>query len=473
MTVAPWDDEAWYASPTWSLIHHGNTGTTFLEPIGDFFKGINQWTYWVLPLQFVAQWPWYKVFGAGLLSARYFDMAWGLVALLAWGLIIRRLTGNAVMGFWTMALMACDYQFVAQMSLNRMDAMALSLASLAILSFVELREKNLIWAVLISQTCVAACGLTHPTPGVPALCAVVFLTLYFDRSRIGIKHVAIAAVPYVLGAAAWYAYISIAPDFFTAQFFGNVVDIDRLGGFRHPLTAIVREVGRYWGMGGHDLYMQSRLYEIKTLAILAYFVALGSLLAHKETRQDPRIRPVLWLLLVYVLVMTFYDNTKDVKYGVHLVPIYDALTAIWLVWCWRRAGSWRWIGAAWACIFAGVGVGGLLYTILVKDPYHHEFLPAANYLKAHAQPGDLILGGSELGFPLGFGSNVDDDQHFTYFSRKTPEFIVFNQNYRTMLENSRHEQPPKQYEYTMKMIDEDFQSVYSAPGYEILQRKTK
>ena len=153
LTVPPWDDEAWYASPTWSLIHHGNTGTSFLEPIGQFFKGINQWTYWVVPLQFLAQWPWYKIFGAGLLSARFFDIAWGLVALIAWGFIIRKLTGDAVMGFWAIALMACDYQFVAQMSLNRMDAMSLSLASLAILSFVELREKNLLGAIVLSQAC--------------------------------------------------------------------------------------------------------------------------------------------------------------------------------------------------------------------------------------------------------------------------------------------------------------------------------
>ena len=226
-------------------------------------------------------------------------------------------------------------------------------------------------------------------------------------------------------------------------------------------------------MGGHDLFMQSRLYQIKTLAILAYFVALGSLLAHAETRQDPHVRPILWLLLVYVIVMTFYDNTKDVKYGVHMVPIYDAVLAIWLVWCWRRAGSWRWIGAAWAAVFAVVGVGGLLYTTLVKDSYHHEFLPAANYVKAHAQPGDLILGGSEFGFPFGFDANMVDDEHFTYFSRKIPSFVVLNPNYRGMLENSRHEQPPKQYEYTMQMMKDDFKSVYNAGGYEILRRKAK
>src|SRR5436305_1896131 len=49
LTTYPWNDEAWYASPSWSYIHYGHTGTPLLETAGKFWKGINQHTYWVAP----------------------------------------------------------------------------------------------------------------------------------------------------------------------------------------------------------------------------------------------------------------------------------------------------------------------------------------------------------------------------------------------------------------------------------------
>lgn len=471
LSTSPWNDEAWYSSPSWSLIHHGTTGTPLLETAGRFWRGINLRTYWVVPLQFFVQVPWFKVFGFSLLSARFFAMTWGLVGLLSWGLIVRRFTGNGLMGFWTMLLMAFDYQFVSQMALDRMDAMSLGLASLAILAYLELREWNLAAAVVVSQTCVAACGLTHPTPGIPVLCAVAFLAVYFDRSRINWKLLILAAVPYLIFAAGWYWYISFAPDLFRAQFLGNVTDIDRLGGFHHPLRAILGELRRHAGMGGFAPGMAT-LYRIKILAVFVYFAAAAALLFDREARREPGIRPLLGLWLVYVVVMTFYDNTKEVKYGVHLVPVYDAVVAVWLVWIWQRRQSRRWLAAAAAALFLAVNTGGLLYTTFVKDDYHRAYLPVAQFLKSHAKSSDLILAGSELGFAMGFDCNMVDDDRFTYSSGKTPDFIVVSPNYRDFIEAHRRTWVPL-YNFIQNLLTEDYERVYSQQGYEVLQRRKK
>lgn len=58
--------------------------------------------------------------------------------------------------------LTCDYQFASQMALARMDAMAVALATLAILSYLELRNRRFIWAIVLSQAAVAACGLRIP-----------------------------------------------------------------------------------------------------------------------------------------------------------------------------------------------------------------------------------------------------------------------------------------------------------------------
>ena len=118
LSTQPWNDEAWYTSPSLSLIKNGTTATPLLEPVGHFWKGIDQRTYWVVPLVFYEQVPWFEIFGFSLLSARLHAMAWGLVALFSWGWIVHKLTGDRAMAFATMAALACDYQFVSQTALS-------------------------------------------------------------------------------------------------------------------------------------------------------------------------------------------------------------------------------------------------------------------------------------------------------------------------------------------------------------------
>ncbi len=149
-------------------------------------------TYWVVPLQFFVQVPWIEVFGFGLITMRMFAICWGLIALLAWTRIAFLLSRSIVAALLTALFLACDYQFDSQMALARMDAMAVAFATLAILAYLELRNKRLLSAVVVSQAAVVACGLTHPTAGVPAFVAVLVLTLVLDFSRIRIVHLAAA-----------------------------------------------------------------------------------------------------------------------------------------------------------------------------------------------------------------------------------------------------------------------------------------
>jgi hypothetical protein len=453
LSTQPWNDEAWYTSPSLSLIKNGTTATPLLEPVGHFWKGIDQRTYWVVPLTF------------------YEQVAWGLVTLFSWGWIVHKLTRDRVMAFATMAALACDYQFVSQTALARMDAMALGLASLAVLLYLSLRESHFGWAIFSAQFAVVACGLTHPTAGVPAFVALAFLTLYLDRRRLDWKSVAVAFVPYLLGLAFWGWYISFAPDLFRAQFFGNVGDIDRLGGFAHPLRAMARELGRYAGMSGFQAGMQP-LYRIKLGVILVYFLAVGCLFARKETREHAGIRTLLWLWTVYFLSMTFFDNTKEVKYAIHIVALFDALVAVWVVSWWRRGGAARMLSAAGAAVFVSVGVGGLLYTSLIQRDYEKIYLPAALFLEHTAQPGDLILGGSELGFALGFDRNIVDDNSFTYVTHKVPVFIALSNNYKAFLSGYRTRGLPIP-RYFDRLLVEKYVRVYSNRGYDIFEERSK
>jgi hypothetical protein len=141
------------------------------------------------------------------------------------------------------------------------------------------------------------------------------------------------------------------------------------------------------------------------------------------------------------------------------------------VWVWRRRQSQRWMAVAAAVLFFAVNTGGLFYTFL-KDDYHKTYLPVAHFLKSNAKSSDLILAGSEFGFAMGFDRNMVDDDRFTYFSHKTPDFIVVSPNYRGFIEADRRTWVPV-YNFIQNFLAENYQQVYSQQGYEILQRRKK
>jgi hypothetical protein len=234
---------------------------------------------------------------------------------------------------------------------------------------------------------------------------------------------------------------------------------------------MVREVGRYAGMAGFQPGMQ-HLYRIKLGVILVYFLAVGCLFARKESRQNPGIRTLLWLWTVYFVSMTFYENTKEVKYAIHIVALFDAVVAVWVVSWWRRGGGDRILSAAAAAVFVSVGVGGLLYTSLIQRDYEKIYLPAAVFLEHTARPGDLILGGSELGFALGFDRNIVDDNSFTYITRKTPVFIAMSNNYKEFLRSYRARALPMS-RYFDRLLAEKYVRVYSNRGYDIFEERSR
>ena len=468
LTAQPWNDEAWYTAPSLNLIVHGNTGTPYLETTHKFWKGIDKRTYWVVPLQFFAQVPWIKVFGFSLVKMRSFAIFWGLVAMLSWGLTVWKLTGQRMAAAAAMLFIACDYQFDSQVSLARMDAMALGLSSLAIACYVELRERNFSLAMITSQAGVVGCGLTHPTAGVPAFTGVLFLIIYLDWRKIRFRHILPAAAPYLAGAVFWGWYISEAPDLFRAQFLGNVTDIDRLGGFSHPLRAIWRECMRYWHMAGFAAGLNS-LYKAKIIVIGVYLVSALYFVFNKPARRKPGVGILLGLWLTYFVTMTFYENTKEVKYAIHIVCLYDVLLSLFVSALWNGSRIRKSIAVALSAAFVSVSVGGLLYAAILKDDVHNAYLPAARFLEKNAAQGDLILAGSEFGFALGFNRNIVDDGDFTFYSRKQPKYILIGNADRVRLAHLE-EIHPEVYQYFETMIAAKYDQVYSRGEYAIFER---
>src|SRR5439155_11835173 len=145
-SLLPWCDEGWFSDPAWNLMTRGVMANTVLDPTATWrqvqLEGIDRHTYWIMPLYVVAQVPWYKVTGFGLMQMRVFSTLWGLVALFAWFRILRTLADDRAVAYATLACLAVDFQFVYGASAGRMDMMAVALGSLGIALYLDLREKS-------------------------------------------------------------------------------------------------------------------------------------------------------------------------------------------------------------------------------------------------------------------------------------------------------------------------------------------
>jgi 4-amino-4-deoxy-L-arabinose transferase-like glycosyltransferase len=463
LTKTPEIDEGWFASPALNLITTGSMGTTVLEPSGTLtskLEGINQHTYWVMPLHLLAQAGWYEVFGFSLFSMRSLSIAWGLVALASWFLIIKALSGNLRLAMLAFAFIAFDFIFIMQASLGRMDMMCAALGFAAFATYLCTRDRGFTLAVFASQSLVAASLFTHPN-GVMAGAGLLFLTLYYDRPRIKWRHALIAATPYLIGAAAWGLYIIQSPASFAGQFSDQASG--RAPGLTAPLTALKEEFTRkYFEAFGLASY-STGVSRMKILVLVVYAAALAVAVCARAIRKHEGFRALLILTAIYFVIETFF-NHKLVFYLIHIIPMFAAVLAVCVNWCWSERRVPRQVIVTCVCAFLLLQITGVLYRIS-QNAYREDYLPAVAFLNQHSGEKSLVIGSAEMAFGVGF-ERVVDDIRFGYHSGKTPDFIVMGYHYGGLMK-ALEEREPAVYESATERLSHSYKQVYNHGSYQI------
>jgi hypothetical protein len=476
MSRRPWSDEGWFASPAYNLVNKGYMGTSILEtvePRGQQ-KGIDKYTYWIMPLDIVAQAAWYKILGFGLFQMRMLSAAWGLLAILSWWVIVYTLSGDRKLALLTSSIIAVDYAFMTGASFGRMDMMCAALSFAAFAAYLTFRERNFIAAIVVSQTLVVASGLTHPY-GILGFAGLLFLTLYFDRKRVQPRHVVLALIPYVIGAVGWGLYILQSPSLFLSQFIGNATAganyVGRLDGLTSPLTAFQREISlRYlvaFGWGGHSAGSSS-LASLKILLLLTYLTGILGALFTRSIRTHRGFRSLLYLSGIYFLILTLVDGQKLSWYLVHMIPLFAAVLAIFLNWLWINSRLPRWSIVALMSFFLMLQLGGMMLRIR-QNSFQKSYLPAANFLKTNASRSSLIMGSTELAFELGFDANLVDDIRLGYYTGKKPDFIVVDEIYEDAFKGVGT-QDLVVYQHVLDTLAKEYHPVYDHAFYKIYAR---
>ena len=471
LTHRPQIDEGLFASPAYNLATGGFLGTTVLEIENSPLTRINERTYWVQPLFLLNAAASFKIFGFSLFTLRLVSIFWGLVLLWSWFVIMHKLSANRGVAVLCLLLLACDYVILDNSASGRMDMMSASLGFAALAVYLGRREKNLLQAVLFSQILVVASGLTHPNGAMPFL-GVLFTTVYLDWKNLGLRHFAVALLPYAIGGAAfgWWIWQDFAA--WRAQFVDNVLMGGRMKGFESPLNGFVREfTSRYpqaFGLGrisgGH-----SGPVFLKSVILLGYLIGVGGVLLTRSLRENRQYRLLIYLAVIYFAFLALADGQKETPYLVHIVPFYLACLALWANWAWQNRPVPRAALAIGFCGFLALQTGGMALRIR-QNTYARVYQPAVDYLKQNSNERDLIMGGAELGFDLRFTDKFVSDGRFAYQTGKRPRFIVFDD----AAHNSWKESEvfaPELYLYIPILLSEEYRVVYENAAYKIYERR--
>ena len=468
--VAPYVDEAMLFSPARNLIVHGHMGSSIIDVTSELregmsLRGIDRYTFQIMPFSFLAQAAWYRAAGMGLFQLRMLSALFGILGLLAWYTIFSRLGQNSAAALLALVFISTDFVFVLAGAFGRNDMIAASLAAAGIGSYVYWREKRFLRAVFMSQCFVAASIFTHPA-GLLGLSAIVIVALSLDRGRIGIKALLVAPVPYIVAATAWGLYILQAPDIFAEQLRTNAAN--RFGGFSAPFQAFWLEIRmRYlaeFGLRDGD----GGAARLKLILLVLYFAGPLLVVLTPALRQRRPVRALLWIAAADFLIFAITEGTKQGYYLVHVLPLMEGLLALWIAETWTARRRLRPVLAGVALVFVGMNllrIGGIWH----KDRLHNEYGEAIAYLKGNTAPSQRIVGSCELAFGLGFDANLVDDHRLGYFSHKQPDVVVVNDRYRELFARMKVYKPEVA-AYVEELLRSRFTRRYDRNGWQVYVR---
>jgi hypothetical protein len=120
-----------------------------------------------------------------------------------------------------------------------------------------------------------------------------------------------------------------------------------------------------------------------------------------------------------------------------------------------------------------VEIAGLAYRIR-RDNYRNSFQPAMTILKQKTTAQSSIAANPGVAFGLGFPENVLNDPLFGYNSKKRFDYIVVDPETAYSIERSQDRDAlgKQVYDYTMRLLADEYSAIYAHRSYTIYARKS-
>ena len=426
LTRAPWWDEGLFTDVALTFKNTGHLGSSVLAATGyTLLPRVDQYTYWQFPVYLIGLGYWLKAVPWGVEAVRSFATVFGAAYLFCWFVLAKSLSRSVSLACFVVAVVALDYSLIGAASDGRMDMMCAALGQAALAIYLYLRKPEWTLAIALAGWFGAAALFCHPMGLV--VNAELALLLLMDRSRLKWRGLLAAGIPYLIAGAAWALYAMQAPLVFQAQ-------MAAASGYRvSGLLAVLRNVMDDVGIRYLNFYFASLpgIAKLKVFCLVFALAGFLGLLCTRRLRSQELPRTLLSMSVVAYIGVAILDNQKFPIYFVYVMPLLSACAAVWTYECWRHSGLWRTVSAALLACSVAATISGYIYKIR-RDDFGSLYLPAMHAVRQSMQTGGAVMGGSELGFALGFKRPLIDDRYLGFFSKIQPQVYVSSYYYGEM-----------------------------------------
>ena len=425
-TRSPWWDEGLFADVALNFRNFGYLGSSALDPNGYLrWPEAHRYTYWQFPMYLIALGTWFRLIPPTVEGMRALSLICSCLYLTSWFVIIRVLSRNESLALFVTCVVALDYTFIGAASDGRMEMMCVALGYAGDASYLYFRDRRWLLGIGLAALFGAASLFCHPMGLVTNACIAALVLI--DSRRIQ-RHIWIALIPYVGGAALYARYIFEAPRIFEAQYHSATAYRERTI-FALTKSIFTDAYQRYWQ---NFFTLQAGVNKIRVLILIFSVSGVVVLAMNKKLRSEPLGRTLLLLAAISYIGVAVLDNQGFPFYMVYSLPAMTACGAIWVYAQWQRKGFARFIPASLLAVSVFVVIAGYSLKIARND-YKTLYKPAVMVATNEVhKPGGVIMGGSELGFSLGFRSGLIDDRYLGYFSGLTPDVYVQSRYYYPM-----------------------------------------
>jgi uncharacterized membrane protein len=421
LTRSPWWDEGLFMDVALNFRNFGHLGSSVLAPYGFMeWPGVHQYTYWQCPLYLISLGYWFRLVPTTVVWMRLFSVIWGAIFLVCWFVLVKALSRNEPLALLVASVIALNYDLV-KASYGRMDMMCAALGLAGLACYFRFRDSNWARGVVLAAWFGAASLFCHPVGAVMNV-AIAAMVLW-DWRRIRLSILLAASVPYVIGICFYVFYAHQAPDIFFAQ--SRAAWGYRVSGLSATLRNVLNDVNQRYIRA---YYEYTGIFRLKSVSLV--FLAIGTvgLLADRNLLAHPIVRRLLALAVIAYVGLAVVDNEKYVIYLIFTLPFFAACAAVWVYACWHKGGLTRWLASGLLGAYVLVTICAVGYRIYTNS-YRNSYQPAVALVRGSLPPGGIVMGGSELGFALGFGPPLIDDRYLGFFSGETPDVFVENEYY--------------------------------------------
>lgn len=444
-TRMPYVDEGYYTLSPYSRVTRGDWGAHEIEPSAFIYASIDKpltridrRAYWMMPLTQYVQAAWYGIVGWGLVQQRLISVLAGMLGLLIWFDLVRRLSKDELLAWFATFLLAFDYTYITGACMGRMDMLGWLFGLGALYAHEKFFARRPLLARALSAAALCAAAMTHP------LAFVVWGAVYFVRCLLQLRQLKLSqagvfAVP-VFGTAALFAlWISFDVGAFRDQMMAQ-------SGFR--LAIRLDEARRYLVMYGlsPDPFSGDLLKSLPALTFLGAGAFL--LFRWREVSGLPGLRQVLSLGAVAVLTLAVADDRKWACYGVHVAPWIAVVSAYAIRAMWKS--RMRVIVAGWLCLYLLAPLRAGAY-VVQRHSFDRIYRPAVAALEKLAGNKRTVFAPAEFRFAYR-GPFVFDERLGFLSGRSVPAMALDKAGIRTILAWSRQGNP-RLYAHVQSMLN--------------------